>query len=153
MQMTSLARCSNWPAALQLFIEEKRNQPFDWQHNNCAFFASDWLAILTGEDPAAHLREQVTSALSAARVLKDGGGIEAMFDEYCTRQGWLVIEPNRAQRGDLATIAVNASGVAGTEDASDIAVGVVVGLSVAYAGPNGVTFAPRAIAGRAWRIG
>lgn len=138
-------RKSNWPDALTLFVEEKRNQPFDWGHNNCAFFASDWLAILTGEDPAADLRAEVTSALSAARVLQERGGIEKIIEDYCTAHGCLEINPQRAQRGDIATIAV--------EDDSRFAIGVVVGAQVAYAGLAGLVFAPKALCRRAWRIG
>lgn len=133
------ARKSNWPRLLGLFVEEKRAEPFDWRTNNCSFFAADWLAILTGDDPAAKYRDQVDSALSAARVLNAAGGIEHIAEREFAERWWPEINPKLAQRGDVA--------LCPTPDGP--ALGVVLGASVLFAG--NVT-QPLAACVRAWRI-
>ena len=135
-------RRSNWPAKLALFIEEKRAQPFDWQANNCAFFASDWLAMSTGVDPAAGFRDAVDSPLSASRALKAAGGLEILVAQACARWGWHEVPLLLAQRGDLVT----AEGEGGP------AVGVCLGALAAFAGPTGVEYRPVAQCLRAWKI-
>jgi hypothetical protein len=51
--------------------------PFEWGVNDCCLFAADAVQAITGEDLAADLRGAYGSALEAARVLRDVGGIEA----------------------------------------------------------------------------
>lgn len=140
--MKPAQRIDNWPAALALFIEEKRAQPFDWRQNNCAFFACDWLAILVRVDPAKPYRRRCTSAVSAARLLRAGSGLVALASEDFARRGWPEVPPARARRGDVAT----------TTTPQGEALGVVIGAQVAHAGPNGLVFTPLANCRRAWRI-
>ena len=147
-------RVSNWPGVLAEFIEDKRAEPFDWVKNNCAFFASDWIARVTGGvDPARALRRRVTSALTAARVLRREGGLAAVVARACARLGCPEIAGGVAQRGDLALVAVDAAGVAGVAEEAALAVGVVLGRVIAFAGPGGLVFVPRALAKKAWRVG
>lgn len=136
-------RTNNWPAKLDLFIEEKRSQPFCYRTNNCAFFACDWIAILTGVDPAAKYRKRCTSALAAARLMKSGKGLVAMAKADFAKRGWLPVKPAYARRGDVAT----------TMTEQGEALGVVVGTHIAHAGPDGLAFAPLSLCRRAWRIG
>jgi len=136
-------RCDNWPGKLALFIEEKRHQPFDWVRNNCCFFACDWLAILTGKDPAAEYRERITSDLSAARVLKEEGGAIGIAEKVCEANRWFKTPLKLARRGDIAAL--------DTPDGQ--AIGVVIGAMVAFAGTHGVEFRPLSSCRRAWRVG
>lgn len=138
-----MTRRSNWPAALALFIEEKREQPFDWAANNCAFFACDWLAILTGVDPAATFRGEVDSALSAQRVIAAAGGLERIAEDACARWGWPEAAVPLARRGDVVVFDTD----------HGPALGVCLGAVSAFAGPTGVQFQPTAKCRRAWRIG
>lgn len=135
-------RRSNWPAKLALFIAEKKSQPFDWEHNNCAFFACDWLAMSTGVDPAADYRDRVNSAFSAAYVLREAGGIEAIASAACERWNWQETAPALAQRGDIVT----------TDTEHSSALGVCVGARAVFAGVDGLEFKPMAECRRAWRI-
>lgn len=137
-----MPRKSNWPAALTLFLNEKQQQPFDWKENNCSFFASDWVAILTGIDPAANYRASVDSALSAARVLAEAGGIESITEQECAANNWPEVSPRLAQRGDVCLV----------DSEAGPALGVVAGSSAAFAGPRGVEFVPVSACRRAWRI-
>lgn len=137
-----MPRKSNWPALLSLFLQEKQTQPFDWQHNNCCFFASDWICILTGIDPAADLRPLVIDAATAKKVLISHGGVELIAQDRCSDHGWPEINPALAQRGDVATVDTD----------HGPALGVVFGRQVAYAGLDGVAMVPLAETKRAWRI-
>lgn len=140
----STRRISNWPAALALFLEEKQMQPFDWETNNCAFFACDWLAIVVRIDPAAQYRARVTSALSATRILEEAGGIEAIADEAAARHGWEKIDAKKAQRGDIVLC----------EADGGPALSVCVGENYVMTarGRPGLLFFPMNLALKAWRI-
>jgi hypothetical protein len=138
-----MRRCNNWPAKLALFVEEKRAQPFDWASNNCCFFACDWLAILMGVDPAADFRDEVTSALSAARALELRGGVDEIAIRACDRWRWPEVAPTLAQRGDIVEVH--------TEHGP--ALGVCLGLRSAFAGAVGVEFRGTMSSLRAWRVG
>lgn len=135
-----MRRRSNWPRLLAAFVEEKGAQPFDWEHNNCAFFACDWIALCTGVDPAADLRVQVTSALSAGRVLRARGGLIQIAGEACFRWGWPEIPAALAQRGDVVA----------HPTPQGPALGVVLGARAIFAG--GLE-QPLNLSAAAWRIG
>lgn len=135
-------RKSNWPGSLALFVEEKRAQPFDWETNNCAFFACDWITILTGVDPTAQYRPRVNSALSAARVLAEAGGIEAIAARACEENGWPEIPPRLAQRGDILL----------SETTDEKSLGVCAGRDGIFAGKAGLVSVPVLKCVRAWRI-
>lgn len=140
--MTTTRRRSNWPALLAEFIAERSARPFDWSRNNCAFFACDWIARLTGVDPAASFRDAVDSALSAQRALVAAGGLERIADEACARWRWPASSVALARRGDVVAF--------DTEHGP--ALGVCLGARAAFAGPQGVEFQPVAQCRRAWRI-
>lgn len=140
-----MARKSNWPAALTLFLEEKANQPFVWGENDCCMFTADWLAILLGEYPgmAKELRGTYSDALSAQKVLSSLGGVEQVVADYCAEKGFNEVPAALAQRGDIATVDTEHLGPA---------LGVVEGSQVAYAGEQGVVRVPVSTVRKAWRI-
>lgn len=136
-------RCNNWPAKLALFIEEKRGQPFDWAVNNCCFFACDWLAMLTGVDPASDFRDEVDSALSAQRVLNARGGLDEMAIAAFDRWGWLEVVPALARRGDVVEVQTELGP----------ALGVCCGLRSVFPGMAGIEWRETLLVLRAWRVG
>lgn len=138
----TVRRPDHWPALLAAFIKKKRAAPFDWRTHNCAFFACDWLLLLTGIDPARRFRARCTGPLAAARLLRQGNGLAALCTAAFPAQGWPAIHPALARRGDLAT----------TETPAGPALGVVVGATIAHPGPTGLVFAHFTAASRAWRI-
>jgi hypothetical protein len=135
-------RPHHWPALLADFIRARRARAFDWSAHNCAFFACDWLLLVTGLDPAKKYRRRCTNALAAARLLKNGGGLLALSAAAFARAGWPQIPPASARRGDLAT----------TATPEGPALGVVIGTTIAHPGPAGLVFSPLAAATCAWRI-
>lgn len=137
-----MTRCDNWPGKLDLFIEEKRAQPFHWERNNCAFFAADWVALLTGVDLASSYREQVTSVRSAVKLMRNGGGLLDLATAPLARWNCPQVPVAYARRGDLVT----------TETKHGPAFGVFLGHCGAFAGPAGLTFVPCDQLTQAWRI-
>lgn len=139
-----MARKSNWPAALTLFLAEKQDAPFVWGENDCCLFTCDWLAIVTGGYPpvAAELRGTYSTALGAARVLESRGGVETIAADYCAAQGWPEVPPAFAQRGDIASV----------ETPHGPALGVVIGSLVAHPGELGLVTVPLSTARKVWRV-
>ncbi len=137
-----MSRATNWPAKLALFLDEKRNQPFEWAGNNCCFFACDWLAILTGSDPAESYRSRITSALSAARVLSEDGGVEGIAERICAERGWPEQAVKQAQRGDVVIF----------DYPDGPALGVCAGGLSWFAGSAGAESVKTLQCRRAWRI-
>jgi hypothetical protein len=74
-------------------------EPFAWGINDCCIFAADGVIAVSGNDPASDLRGTYSSAIAAARVLKDIGGIEGAGDRTGER-----IPPLNAQVGDVGLI-------------------------------------------------
>ena len=132
-----MARTSNWPSLLHAFIDEKRKVPFEWSKNDCATFAADWVAILTGVDHAANLRGTYSSALGAARILDAAGGLEGIV----ARTGFKEVGPTYAQRGDLVVF----------DDENGPTLGVCIGKHSAFAHADGVAFRLTLECRRAWR--
>jgi hypothetical protein len=127
---------------LHLFIEEKRRTPFNWKDNNCAFFACDWLAILTGKDPAADYRAKVDSALSAARALGETT-VEQIAEQVCAENEWAEVPPSLARRGDIMLM----------DAQNGPALGVCEGGRAVFASPDGVALVKTSACRRAWRVG
>ena len=134
-------RPADWPEKLDLFIQEKRDQPFEWGVNDCCLFAADWLVILTGIDPAADVRGY-TGELEAWRIVKDKGGVEQMARDAFAAQGWTESPIGFARRGDIVAID-------GDHGAS---LGVCCGPIAAFAGPEGVVFRKFTDCKTSWRV-
>jgi hypothetical protein len=139
-----ITRKDNWTDLLTEFIESRNNEPFCWGHNDCCLFASDWIKLCTGVDPAETLRGKYDSELTAARVLKKHGGVDGVIAEFVEPLGAVRVDPKFAQRGDLAVR------FTGKGDG----IGIVIGNFAAFVGANGLLFAP--LDGQAelrcWRI-
>lgn len=138
-----MTRCDNWPRKLDWFIEEKRTQPFHWERNNCAFFAADWVAMVTGVDLAASYRDEVTGARAAVRLMRREGGLVGLATDALGRWNCPRVGVRYARRGDLVT----------TETKHGPAFGVFLGHCSAFAGPGGLTFLSSEHITQAWRIG
>jgi hypothetical protein len=133
-----LARRDNWPKLLAQFIEARRAQPFAWGSNDCCTFAADWVEICTGEDYAKAWRGRYTSALGAARVLDEAGGVEALVDAL----GLQRIGPKLAGRGDIVA----------QEAGRGMTLGICLGETTAFAAKAGLLFGPITNVETAWRI-
>jgi hypothetical protein len=138
----SATRCNYWPEKLDLFIQEKRDQAFDWGTNNCAFFAADWVTILVGLDLAAEYRDKITSPLAAYRAVEAAGEVDAIAAEQLAAAGFPEIPLIYARRGDVVT----------THTRHGPAMGVLLGHCAAFAGTECLEFIPTTQLLRAWKI-
>lgn len=134
-----MKRTEHWPTKLALFIDEKRDQPFDWKLNNCGFFACDWIAMLVGVDPAEEFRKLDDRALRKLIVKSD---IELFATAAAEHWGWKEVAALYAQRGDVVS--------GNTPDGP--ALGVCCGAKTAFAGKNGLVWLLTGECRKAWRI-
>lgn len=133
-------RESGWEMRLAQLVEDARYRPFVWGVHDCGTFASLAIRALRGTGPRA---EWGSSALSAARFIRaHGGTMESAVDHVLTRFGLVAIEPNSAQRGDIALV----------HDLRGGALGVILGAQVAAPDTSGLVFVPLAGALRAWAV-
>ena len=134
-----MRRHDNWPTLLVAFIEERRHAPFAWGSNDCCLFAADWIRRACGVDFAEGLRGTYDSALSAARVLRNQGGV---FDLAALRAGLERKPVELVQRGD----------VVGFEVPGGVALGVCLGSVGAVVGATVLEFPDMTRACAAWKV-
>ncbi len=134
-----MPRCNLWEDKLVLFVEEKRNQPFNWQTNNCAFFAADWFAIVFGMDLAAEYRGM--TAMQLLRRIRTEP-LDGLVANLMMNIGLYCVKPAYARRGDIVEIAVD----------DYPALGVCVGVRSVFPGKDGIVFRATSDCLRAWRV-
>lgn len=141
----STRRHQDWPNRLERFIASRKDAAFEWGKNDCCLFACDAIAELTGMDPAAPtFRGTYDTALGAARLLNDHGGVEKIAETVTTMHDFAELPtPMLAQRGDLVLVDTESEGPA---------LGICVGAEAAITGPQSLTFIPVGRCRRAWRI-
>ncbi len=131
-------RREDWPQRLAAFIESRRLQPFAWGENDCVTFAADCARELTGTDPIAELRGSWRTALEAARVLDELGGLRAAVTQWQGDE----LPPALAQRGDAVLV----------EQLGRELLGVCVGDQIVAPGEHGAVWLPISAAVAAWRV-
>ncbi len=132
------ARLIDWPELLAAFVESRRDAPFSWGGNDCCLFAADAVQAMTGTDPAADVRGTYSTALAAAHLLDELGGVEAIA---------------AARLGPEVPVALAGRGDAVAIDAGQgMSLGIYIGAHVAVPAADGLAFLPVAQAARAWRI-
>lgn len=134
-----MKRHDTWPALLTTFIEERRALGFIWGANDCCLFAADWVRMATGQDFADGIRGRYFSALGAARVLKQYGGVVGLTERHAGLQRGTL---TTAQRGDLLA----------HQMPGGLALGICLGAVGAYVGRDGIKFAPAADAAAVWKV-
>ena len=134
-------RPNNFQERLDLFLQEKRAEPFAWGVNDCCLFACDWVAILTGRDLASDLRGY-PSALAAWRLVKKLGGVEQIASDRCALNGWPEVRITMATQGDVVSC----------DTRHGPALGVCFGHICAFPGPRGIVFRKLLECRKAWRI-
>jgi hypothetical protein len=96
--MTS--RCPDWQTRFAACLAQRWARPFEWGQQDCALFAADGVLACTGVDPAADLRGQYDSALTAMRVLELHGGLAGIAASRLGPE----IAPALAQPGDIGLV-------------------------------------------------
>ncbi len=141
-------RISNWPAALNRFIDARRATPFAWGEFDCLMAAADCCHLLTGEDPAAAYRGRYTNEEEAQAIINGAGGWAKLLAKVAKAAGYRRIATNLAQRGDIVTCLKKSNQLGRS------AAGICLGGIAAFPAPRGWVFLPLTACHRqAWRVG
>lgn len=130
-------RVDGWEGRLATFVESRMAIPFAWGSHDCCAFTAGAFRELTGCDAMA-LHASYSTALGAARVLRDSGGIERIPEIHgCTPQPVAM-----ARRGDVVSIEIEGL----------VSLGVCCGEVSFFAAPVGLAPIKTAQCRASWRI-
>lgn len=88
---------------LDTFLARERAEPFGWARKNCGLWVADWIALVTGIDPAWPCRlEGATTADEWRAYVDRHGGFAAMVATLMSEAGFAPTEAPR--RGDVGVI-------------------------------------------------
>jgi hypothetical protein len=136
--MGDVTRIDGWERLLAEAVETARSTPFQWGVTDCACWAFDVRARLTGgEDVAARWRGRYTSAAGSVRIMRSLGwsNIEAMGRALLGAPLPAVL---LAQRGDLVLM--------------EKGFGVCLGAQAVGMGEAGLGWAAMPSCRMAWRV-
>lgn len=137
LQMTK--RIPDWQLAFAKCVAEHQNVPFKWGEQDCVLWAADTVFAITGEDPAKEFRGAYDSALSAARVLREAGGMEKLVSE---KMGGTPVDSRLANVGDVVLV---------LQDGEPM-LGVCNGDTLLATGSNGLVALPMQAAVKIWKV-
>lgn len=126
-----MSRADNWRTLLADFIEARRERAFEWGSHDCCLFAADWVATVTGRDPADPFRQSYSTALGAHRLYSKAGGVANLVRDCLRDSGFVSVPRREANAGDLIV----------RESGHGKCVGIVLGLNSAFVGEDGLRFA------------
>lgn len=131
-------KSAGWEKTLADRIEAARERPFSWGDHDCATWAFDVVADMTGSPSKAdEWRGRYSSALGAARVRKRLGWPK-MEDMAAALMGKPLRNILLTQRGDMVF--------------AQEAFGICVGARAAFVGPDGLSLLPLRECRMAWRV-
>jgi hypothetical protein len=130
-------RLQDWPERLASVIDGAMNKPFAWGSHDCCTFANDCIIACTGASAWPELKWH--DSKSAAKLVREFGGLKASLDGYLTRLESIAL----AKRGDVVIV----------DNGGREVVGVCIGSSIAAPGVNGLEFIPIDLAKSAWSVG
>lgn len=125
----------------ETFLNQYREQAFEWGKCDCCLFAADWIKVNTAEDLAADLRGKYSTELGANRALKKLGfdGVTAIADARIGEG----LSPLQLNRGDIALV---------KNHVEQDTLGIVYGNQIWVLGLNGIETLPVTTAIKGWRV-
>ena len=129
-------------SALPEFLRASGARRFAWGVCDCCLWAADWVATVTGRDPAASLRGTYRTRRAAAAIVAAHGGMIAFVEAHMAPLG--AARTDDPLPGDLAVV----------DTAGGAALGIVTPLGVAVKRQRlrlGVSVAARPVLA-AWRV-
>lgn len=137
-----MRRLEGWERRLGDVIEAARAKSFGWGAHDCAKFAAECVAAMTGEDLYARFRGLYQNQAEALSCLGPYGGSVRGVAQYFFGHGHS--NPGHARRGDLALVP--------TETGPALGIVSLCGRHVCAAGPAGLSFYPLKTALRFWAV-
>jgi len=129
-------RAEGWEERLAALIADAQTRTFVWGQHDCATFAFEVRATLTGDDSPCPWAGRYTTAAGSERWLKRSG--LGSMEEAVTHRLGPPEPPLMAQRGDIVL--------------HDGALGVCIGRDALFLTPDGMTPRPMADIKTAWRV-
>tara|TARA_B100001123_G_C15227865_1_gene993919 strand:+ start:112 stop:564 length:453 start_codon:yes stop_codon:yes gene_type:complete len=140
-----LTRQENWPTLLGNYLDEKRQSQFDYGRMDCCLFVADWVALVTGFDPAKPWRNKYGSIKTAFKFLKEFGGVKNLANGLFPSCAL-----HEACDGDLVAWRTTNKEPA----VFSTALGILDSRYGIFMAKEGTTYIPRAaLQRRAWRVG
>lgn len=127
----------NWQLDFEKCVKENFYKPFKWGEHDCVLWAANCVLAITGFDPALEYRDEYSSPIGAARILKDNGGMEALVSEKFES-----VLPSFANIGDIVMILQNEQPM----------LAVCNGETSLAPGAEGLIALPTLSAVKAWRV-
>lgn len=140
----TITKTEGWEERLAEFVASRSATPFAWGSHDCCAFTAGAVHAMTGADAMAAHRSYSTS-ISAARVIREAGGIMAIPPALGLLERRRVI---CASRGDVMA----AETYGGRKGRKVIALGICIGALSAFAGPVGATTLKTSECLKAWRV-
>jgi hypothetical protein len=125
-------------ALLHEYLSEVKDKAFSWGEHDCCTFACGWVEKYTGKDYMQEYRGAYTSSLGAARLLKKEGGLPQLAEKVFGRSHPIAF----ASVGDV---------VCG-DSGNGLALGVCVGETSFFVGPDGLVKLLTFDLERFWRL-
>ena len=129
-------RYPNWEQRLSEYLKAQEQAPFVWGVNDCAHFAAGAAKAITGVGFGECY--PCDSALSAARMIKQSGGLLAIADNHYRR-----VPVTFAQRGDAVAADVSGDG---------LSLGVCRGMDAVFKTADSLLIVPMSVIYAAWRV-
>lgn len=130
-------RLPDWQGRFSDFGKARASMPFEWGPNDCCSFAAASVEALTGVNPMADA-EAYSTALAAARIVDEAGGMEALASAYLGP----AVSSRMAGVGDVVLVI----------NASREMLGVCNGVNVMAPGELGMVALGMESALAAWKI-
>lgn len=91
----------DWQLAFEQTVREHKDKAFIWGEHDCVLWAANTVLAITGFDPASNFRGEYSTALGAAKILKEHGGMEALVTGVLERDP---VAPAFANVGDVLMV-------------------------------------------------
>lgn len=147
-------RLPGWPTLLNEFLATRMCTPFQWGLHDCCLFAADAIQAITGIDVARRYRKAYATREAAMHLIHIHAehGIREFLKAIAKDNGFEMINPKMAQRGDIIMFNSHQEGGAG------ITLGVVIDHRCLSPGIKALQYYPMAQlwelpSTKAWKIG
>jgi len=131
-------RPPGWESLLAAHLAAARTRPFAWGDHDCVLWSAEWVATLSGTDPAADWRGKYATAEEAASVLA-AMGFTSWADLAAPHLPAIPVA--RARRGDIMAHPVNGG------------LGICDGIHAYFVTERGLTRVEYTKCPRAWAVG
>jgi hypothetical protein len=136
-------RLPDWQARWAALCADRQDTPFTWGVHDCCMWAADAVQALQGWDPAQEWRGTYATALGAARLLADHGGVQG----FATAALGVPVAPLWATVGDVVLIEQPEA-----PEGQRHLLALCNGASALAAGPHGLLAFGMGAATAAWKV-